>query len=141
MLYLSREEVFNLLTHKMTVEANEEGLRLEGHGESWSIPRIHTELERGWIRFMPAAVKDFVGLRVYSIGGAAPISYFLWDGQGTPLAMMDCLGIRDLRTGGIGAVGAKYLALENADTAGVIGSGSVARHGLLALAEVRKLRH
>lgn len=142
MLYLSRDEVFNLLTHKMTVEANEEGLRLEGKGGTWSIPRVHTELTGGgWIRFMPAATKEFVGLRVYSVGGASPIMYLLWDAQGKPLAMMDCLGIRDFRTGGIGAVGAKYLAREDADTASVIGSGSVARHGLLSVAEVRKLRH
>jgi ornithine cyclodeaminase/alanine dehydrogenase-like protein (mu-crystallin family) len=115
---------------------------LEGKGETWAPPRIVANLEQGgWIRFMPASAKGFVGLRVYSVGGAAPIMYFLWDGQGNTLAMMDALGIRDIRTGAIGAVGAKYLAREDASIAGIIGSGSVARHGLLSLAVVKKLRH
>jgi ornithine cyclodeaminase/alanine dehydrogenase-like protein (mu-crystallin family) len=138
MLYLSREEVFELLTHQMSVDAVEEGLKQEGRGEIWFVPRIQHDLERGWIRFMPAASKDYVGLRVY--GGS--IMYFLWDAHdGRPLAMMDALGIRDVRTGAVGGIGAKYMAKQGPVTASVLGSGAVARHGLYALDVVRDIKN
>jgi ornithine cyclodeaminase/alanine dehydrogenase-like protein (mu-crystallin family) len=136
MLYLSRQDVFNLLTHETAIEACEEGLKQEGRDEVWSVPRIQRNLEKGWIRFMPAAAAGYVGLRVYGRW----ILYILWDGrEGRPLVMMDALGLRDIRTGAVGAVGAKYLARDKADEVGVIGSGAIARQGLASLAKVRRV--
>lgn len=138
MLYLSREDVLNLLTHEMAIEACEEGLKKEGAEEVWSVPRIQRNLERGWIRFMPAAAAGYIGLRVYGNS----ILYILWDAHdGKPLAMMDALGIRDVRTGAVGAIGAKYFARDPADEVGVLGSGAIARQGLTALTKVRPVGH
>ncbi len=138
MLYLSREEVSNLITHELAISACEEGLKLEGEGKVWSVPRITHRLDKLFIRFMPSAAAGFVGLRVYG----RSIIYLLWDGKdGTPLAMMDALAIRDVRTGAVGAIGAKYLARANASRVAVLGSGAVSRNGLIALSKVRKLSH
>src|SRR5688572_8282513 len=99
MLYLSREEVYKLLTHDMAIQACEEGLKLEAANKVWTTARIHYDLgQKGKIiRFMPAAGNGFVGLRVYTPGkGGGAVMYILWDRQnGNPLAMMDAMAIRD----------------------------------------------
>jgi ornithine cyclodeaminase/alanine dehydrogenase-like protein (mu-crystallin family) len=49
---------------------------------------------------------------------------------------MDGSIITDLRTGAGGAVSAKYLANEDSNAVGVLGSGNVASHGLWAVCEI-----
>lgn len=49
--------------------------------------------------------------------------------------------LTDVRTAAAGAVAARHLARENAETAGVLGAGMQARLQLAALAQVRPIRH
>lgn len=143
MLYLSREEVFGLLAHDRCVELCEETLMLQARGEASEVPRMQFDLERGaWLRFMPAMIapKGIIGLRVYG-GRPIRLMYVLWDAQGTPLAMMEAQAIRDVRTGAAGAVGAKYLSRPESSRVAIIGSGRVARSGLISHSKVRKLTH
>jgi ectoine utilization protein EutC len=46
--------------------------------------------------------------------------------------------LTDVRTAAAGAIAAKYLARENIETVGVIGTGSQAKYQMLALKQVRK---
>jgi ornithine cyclodeaminase/alanine dehydrogenase len=59
---------------------------------------------------------------------------------GKPLAVMDGTWITKMRTGAVTAVGAKYLAREDADTVGIIGAGVQGRSNLSALNEVLKIK-
>jgi len=144
MLYLSREEVFSLLAHDRCIEVCEETLKLQASGEIQEVPRFQFDLDRGaWLRFMPAMIasKRLIGLRVYG-GRPVRLMYLLWDAMdGTPLVMMEATAIRDMRTGCVGAIGAKYLARAESSRLAVIGSGRVARNALIAHAQVRKLAH
>lgn len=60
--------------------------------------------------------------------------------RGTPLAVLDSALITTLRTAAATAVAAKYLSQTGADTAAVIGCGSLGRATVLALCEVRPIR-
>ena len=144
MLYLSRQDVSALLTHEECIQACEEALTLQGQGEAEEVPRLQYDLEGGgWLRMMLSFSKSagLMGMRVYG-GRPQRLAYLLWDAKdGTPLAMMDAMVIRDMRTGAVGAVGAKYMASPDAHRVAVLGSGNQARSGLAAHARVRKLTH
>ncbi len=139
MLHINRDEVEELLTYDACIEVCEELLTLKGRGEADEIPRMH--LNTGITNFMilPAMIKskNVVGMRVYNVGGAPiKLMYMLWDAEGTPLAMMDAMWIRDVRTGSIGAVAAKYMARPDSSKVAVLGSGRQARSGLTAHAKL-----
>jgi len=59
---------------------------------------------------------------------------------GVPLALMDGTYITALRTGASGAVAAKYLAKEKAESLGVVGAGVQALFQILAISKVKKLK-
>lgn len=147
MLHISREDVFDLLAHDICVEVCEEVMALEMRGEAEEVPRFHFDLAEpygpgpAWLRFMPSMVqsKGVVGLRVYG-GKPLRFMYILWSAStGEPLTMMDAQAIRDVRTGAVGAVAAKYMSRLDSHRVAVLGSGNQARHGLLAHRHVRKL--
>ncbi|MDW7978380.1 MAG: ornithine cyclodeaminase family protein [Candidatus Caldarchaeum sp.] len=54
--------------------------------------------------------------------------------------MVDSVQLTALRTGGIGGVGAKYMARDDAETVGVIGSGRIAWTQVAALRAVRDIK-
>jgi alanine dehydrogenase len=60
--------------------------------------------------------------------------------NGEPLAVMNDGYLQHLRVGATAGIAAKYLAREDSDTVGMIGSGSMAWTHALAFAEVRKIR-
>jgi alanine dehydrogenase len=61
-------------------------------------------------------------------------------GDGSPLAVMDSIGITALRTAAASAIAAKYLARDTCDTALLVGCGGQARAQLEALLCVRRPR-
>jgi alanine dehydrogenase len=60
--------------------------------------------------------------------------------NGEPLAVMNDGYLQHLRVGATAGIAAKYLAREDADTVGMVGSGSMAWTHAIAFAEVRKLK-
>ena len=60
--------------------------------------------------------------------------------NGEPLAVMNDGYLQHLRVGATAGIAAKYLAREDADTVGMIGSGGMAWTHALAFAEVRRLK-
>jgi len=59
---------------------------------------------------------------------------------GVPVALMDGTYITAMRTGAAGAVAAKYLAREDADTLGVVGAGVQAVYQIAATTKVRRIK-
>lgn len=66
--------------------------------------------------------------------------YLFSTGNGEPLAIMNDGVLQHMRVGGGAAIGAKYLARENAETVGMIGSGGMARTYLEAIKCVRDIK-
>jgi ornithine cyclodeaminase/alanine dehydrogenase-like protein (mu-crystallin family) len=60
--------------------------------------------------------------------------------NGEPLAVMNDGYLQHMRVGATAGIAAKYLAREDADTVGMIGSGSMAWTHALAFAEVRNIK-
>src|SRR5580765_5849197 len=60
--------------------------------------------------------------------------------NGEPLAVMNDGFLQHMRVGATAGIAAKYLAREDADTVGMIGSGSMAWTHALAFAEVRNIK-
>ena len=60
--------------------------------------------------------------------------------NGEPLAVMNDGFLQHMRVGATAGIAAKYLAREDADTVGMIGSGSMAWTHALAFAEVRRIK-
>lgn len=60
--------------------------------------------------------------------------------NGEPLAVMNDGVIQHMRVGATAGLGAKYMALADADTVGMLGSGGMARTHAMAFAAVRPLK-
>lgn len=146
MLYLNREDVGRLLPHDKCIEYCEEILTAQATGEAEEVPRFRFTVDQAWLSMMPALwrPKKIVGLRIYGTGRSGdPVRYMyhLFTMEDCDhVAMMDAIPIRDVRTGAIAALGSKHLARPDSETVGIIGSGAVSRHALMAHAVLFNLK-
>ncbi|MDH3665811.1 MAG: ornithine cyclodeaminase family protein [Paracoccaceae bacterium] len=136
--YLNRFDIETLaLTDAEILAAIEESLAMQGRGETVIEPRMHIEpragadghfnVLRGWIGGgVDAAGVKVVGDFVDNYRQGRPSEYgvlTLFDPRmGAPRAILDASGITDMRTGAMTAVGAKYLARQDAKVLGNIGA-------------------
>jgi alanine dehydrogenase len=152
-LLLSRKQVESVLTPKAVVAAVEEAYRELGLGSAKVPSRIRIDMEayKGNILIMPAylTAMDALGTKLVTTHlDNAKINLptvmgtvILHDPRsGLPLAVMDGTYITAMRTGGAGAVAAKYLSREDSSAVTVIGTGVQGRSQLIALTEVRTIR-
>jgi len=140
--YLNRFDIEALgLTDAEILEAIEDSLRLQGHGETAIEPRMHIRpragveghfnVLRGWIGgAIDSAGTKVVGDFVDNYQQGRPSEYgllTLFDPRmGAPKAIVDATGITEMRTGAITALGAKYLAPEKPKVLGHIGARGTA---------------
>lgn len=140
--YLNRFDVDALhLTDAEILGAVEEGLRMQGSGESSIEPRMHIRpragveghfnVLRGWIGGeIDSAGTKVVGDFVDNYKQDRPSEYgllTLFDPRmGAPKAIVDATGITEMRTGAVTALGAKYLAPEKPRVLGHIGARGTA---------------
>jgi alanine dehydrogenase len=143
-LLLREADVRALLTMPMALEAVEESLRMQGNGELVLHPRRRLKLpDNALLHYMAAGdpVRGFIGMKLYtSVRGAASFVVPLFrstTGEMAALIEADALG--QIRTGAATGVATKYLANQNARSAGIIGTGYQARTQLEAVAAVRRL--
>jgi ornithine cyclodeaminase/alanine dehydrogenase-like protein (mu-crystallin family) len=145
-LYLTEQEVDELLTPADAIDAVEESLRRLARGAVLSQPRIRLALDDG-VYSVTAAVDG-------ELGYAGHKSY-LWTTSGTPdvvvlleleatriAAVIEADKLGRLRTGAASGVAARYLAREGAATLGMIGAGRQAAAQIACIREaVPTLNH
>lgn len=155
LLYLSREQIENLqITMPVMIDWMEDAYREKGAGRYSMPPKValHTLPDShpgDFLHAMPAHIPamDAAGVKIVSgyvkarelghpyISGL----YVLTDvDTGIPLAVMDCVWMTTMRTGAVTGLTAKYLANEDSESVGVIGSGVQGRVNLAALASIMK---
>lgn len=153
-LYLTQRDVKSLLDMKGAIEAIEEAFKEMALSNIEMPPRVYLHFEKynGILIAMPAYIKtiDAAGLKVVTVhpdnprkyGSPAVIARIILNDptKGEPLAIMDGTYITAMRTGAAGAVAAKYLSREDAETAAIIGCGVQGRAQLLGLCEVRAIQ-
>jgi len=150
-LLLTRSDVAALLDLDTCISAVEAAFRLHGQGDSHTgvlgvhVPGGGFHTKAGTLRLNRHyfAVKTNANFPDNPSRGLPTIQglLFLADADvGTPLAIIDSMEITTLRTGAATAVAAKYLAREDARSAGLIGCGNQGWVQLRSLCRVRPIK-
>ncbi len=153
-LYLTQDDVKQVLDMKTTIEVVEYGFKEMGLGRVEMPTRIylHFEKHNGVLISMPAYIENLnaAGVKVVTVHPNNPAKHgfpsvmakiILNDpANGQPLAIMDGTYITMLRTGAAGACGIKYLARKDSKTAAIIGLGVQGRSQLLGMLMIRNIK-
>jgi ornithine cyclodeaminase/alanine dehydrogenase-like protein (mu-crystallin family) len=143
-LLLSEDEVRQILTMEMALEAVEEGLRQLALDEAQNVSRTRTQTDHAMQHVMSAAAKSLGVMGYKSYATSRKGQHFhvgLYDGKtGALLALMQADYLGQMRTGAASGVATEYMARPEASEVGLFGSGKQARTQLLAICQVRKIR-
>jgi len=126
-IYLTEEDVEELLTPADALEAVEGSFRRLAEGVVDNRPRYRIRVENGQLAVMAAADLGLgvAGVKTYAAGrGGASFVLVLFDAvEHDLLALIEADRLGQLRTGAASGVAARYLAKEGARSLGVIGCG------------------
>jgi alanine dehydrogenase len=126
-LYLTEEQVGELLTPADAVDAIERCFERMARGAVENRPRYRLRLEHGALAVMAAADLElgYAGAKVYSgfREGARFVVLLFRTASPELVAVIDADKLGQLRTGAASAVAAKHLARSAASSLGVIGCG------------------
>jgi ornithine cyclodeaminase/alanine dehydrogenase-like protein (mu-crystallin family) len=144
-LLLNEDEVRQVLTMDMALEAVEQGLRKMALDEAQNIPRARAQTDHAMLHVMGAAAKSLgvMGAKVYAASRKGLVRFVvpLFDGKtGELLCIMQADYLGQVRTGAASGVATKYMAREDATEIGLFGSGKQARTQLIAVCKVRRVR-
>jgi alanine dehydrogenase len=144
-LLLNEEQVRQILTMDLALEAVEQGLRKMALDEAQNIPRARAQTDHAMLHVMGAAAKSLgvMGAKVYAASrkGFTRFIVPLFDGKtGELLSIMQADYLGQVRTGAASGVATKYMARDDATEVGVFGSGKQARTQLIAVCKVRRVR-
>jgi alanine dehydrogenase len=143
-LLLTEKDVRELLTMHDAIAAVEEVMRRQGNGQAIVHPRHRLELpDKGFLHYMAGAdvTAGLVGMKVYtSVRGTLRFLVPLYrSATGELLALVEAEHLSTMRTGAASGVATKFMARENSQTLGLIGTGLQARGQIAAVAAVRNL--
>jgi len=143
-LLLTEDDVRQLLTMEMALEAVEEGLRKMALEEATSIPRARSQTDHAMLHVMSASAKTLgiMGYKAYTTSKKGTNFHVaLYDGKtGSQLALIQADYLGQVRTGAASGVATQYMARPDAQEVGLFGSGKQARTQLQAVCAVRKVR-
>lgn len=147
-LFLSQDEVKELVSIKEITEAVEQAFREKSRGNVEMPPKTYVFFKEynGDFRVMPAYIKTLnaAGVKVVNVHvknrekGLPTVMatiLLLSPETGQPLAVMDGTLITSMRTGAAGGIAAKYLARKGSKKVAFVGAGTQARYQLLGLKE------
>jgi ornithine cyclodeaminase/alanine dehydrogenase len=141
-LYLSGEDMRSIATHDLTMTAARAAVEAERAGRTVVPPRLDVDLERGFLRVMPAAFNDLMGLKVMTLVRGLGTRYLILvysQTSGELMAMLDADEVTRLRTAATTAFAGELLAPGGARTLALVGSGFEAEGHLRAFAQLWEL--
>jgi len=142
-LLLTEDEVRQVLTMEMALEAVEQGLRKLALEEGVNIPRTRSQTDHAMLHSMAASAKTlgYLGYKCYATSKRGHHFHVgLYDGKTAALLALihaDYLG--QVRTGAASGVATQYMARHDSAEVGIFGSGKQARTQLEAVCKVRKI--
>lgn len=144
-LHINEDEVRQLLTMPMAIDAVEAVSRKQGAGTVIVHPRRRFELPAGgFFHYMAAMDTEagYIAMKQYTaVKGQLRFLVPLYEiASGEHVALIEADYMGQLRTGAASGVATKYLARKNAKVAAIIGSGGQAKTQLEAIAAVRRLQ-
>lgn len=148
MVVLSAEEVFKVLTIEDAIAAVEDAYRQKATGKGVAWPMVYEQFEPGVadmdIRSGELAGSGLFGLKLTAWFSQNPkkglpeifgTTLLCDNATGEPLALLNASAVTGLRTGAAAALGAKWLAREDASKLLVAGAGHMSTYmvaGVLA---------
>ncbi|MGH9848014.1 MAG: ornithine cyclodeaminase family protein, partial [Blastocatellia bacterium] len=142
-IFLTEQDVTQLLTMRDTLDAVEAVFKSQAAGEATNEPRRRVRARGSVLMTMSGAVESLgvFGLKSYTVArGKARFYVSLFNAaSGELLAFIEADKLGQMRTGAASGVATKYLARENAKTAGIYGTGWQAQSQLEAVCAVRDI--
>lgn len=142
-LYLTEDDVRQLLTMDLALPAVEAAFRKLSLDEAVNVPRQRCQTDQVVLHVLPAAAKTLktIGFKAYTTTKAgAKFHVTLFDPKtGDLLAILQADFLGQVRTGAASGVATNKLARPDAKTVGLFGTGKQARTQLLAVSKVRQL--
>jgi alanine dehydrogenase len=144
MLYLSEEDVRELLPMRDAIGLMRDAFEALARGEAINQPRRRLILDTGaTLHSMAGSYRNYFGTKFYSTHPryGAHFYFVLYDAQtAEPLAWMEANSLGQIRTGAAGGYATDLLANPEAETLGVIGTGFQARTQVEAIRAVRPIK-
>jgi alanine dehydrogenase len=143
--WITETEVVELIDLGQAIDALERGLALEAQGAARNMSKSHLTWGQGnTLHAIGAAVEGagYVGAKTWAHtqGGATPL-LIIWDtASGQLVAIIEAFALGQLRTGAMSGVATRWMAMPDADTLALIGTGKQALAQLAAVAAVRSLK-
>lgn len=142
-LFLNEDDVRQLLTMPMTIDAVEEAHRELAHNRAIDIPRQRTRLPQTALHILQGALpgRDAIGYKAYTSNrsGIRFLVHVFSAASGALRVVMQADYLGMMRTGAASGVATKWLARPDAEVLGVFGAGWQAEGNIEAIAAVRKL--
>lgn len=143
-IFIREDEVKQVLTMYMALEAVENVLREYALGEAINIPRERTRIPKGALHILQGAVpsRGVIGYKAYTSTkeGNRFLLHLYHSEHGTLEAIIEANFLGMMRTGAAGGVAAKWLSRTESSVVGLFGSGWQAQGQLEALCAVRPIR-
>lgn len=144
MLYLTEQDVTNLLTMQDALDAVETAFKAQATGDATNEPRRRVRANNAILMTMSGAIASLnaFGLKAYSVArGKARFHVNLYDtATGELLALIEADKLGQMRTGAASGIATKYLAQAEAKTVGIYGTGWQAQSQLAAVCAVRNIQ-
>jgi ornithine cyclodeaminase/alanine dehydrogenase-like protein (mu-crystallin family) len=142
-LYLTEDDVRELMDMESSIEVIEEAFRGLATGEAQNLPRARVAADATMLHTMSAAASylGLVGWKAYTTTrDGARFHVAVYDAAtGEMRAFIDANYLGQLRTGAATGVATEYMARHDASVVGVFGSGLQARTQLKAVCCVRRI--
>src|SRR6185437_17126863 len=125
-LYLSSEDVRALATREVLMAAARAAVQAERDGTVVMPPRLDVDLPTGFLRVMPAAMGEVMGVKVMTLVKGLGNRYLLLlysQPSGELVALIDADEITHLRTAATTALAGEMLAPDGTERLGLLGSG------------------
>jgi alanine dehydrogenase len=143
-LYLTEDDVSQVLDPRTAVEAVEEAFRHQASGTASNRSRQRITMPLSQFNVMAAGDRrlGIYGVKIYSVSRSrARFLILLYAADsGDLLSVIEADKLGQLRTGAASAVATQHMASPDADTVGMIGTGWQAEGQLLTLCSVRRVR-
>lgn len=142
-LFLTEDEVAELLPMAAALEAVEAAFKAQGLGLAINESRRRVRTPRGMLHIMSGAIlpSGLLGFKAYTTfrSGSKFIFMLYSADDGRLLAVMQADKLGQLRTGAASGVATRYLARPDASVLGVIGAGWQAESQVEAICQVRPI--
>ena len=140
---LSAAEIAERLPPTKAIEALEAALK-NGLDPESDTPRTFVGVRNGELLLMPSEAAKHIAVKVLTVGGDPRIQgvVIVFDAETlAPVALLDGIGVTNVRTAAVSALAVKHLAVHDAERLLVFGRGPQSQAHVEAIGAIRSIEH